>query len=295
MAQNKKTPANKLGRGLATLMESTQKATTASSGLRHLPVAFMKPGAFQPRRTFQPRALKELADSIAEKGILQPLIVRPTDSKAPTPRYEIVAGERRWRAAQKVQLHNVPAIIMELNDAQCLAVALIENLQRSELTPLEEAQGYENLAIKFGYTQEKIASLTSKSRSHVANMMRLLTLPRAVQKLLENESLSMGHARALVSVKNPHEIAKKVVREKLNVQQTEALARKDRHRETKAPQKNKNNKQSKDIHIANLETRLANAIGVKVEITYQEKSGGHLSMRYKNLEQLQEICNRLLD
>lgn len=279
-----------LGRGLSALLgddvsQAPEHGEPAPSTTTRVPVEFLYPGRFQPRRHMADPALEDLARSIAEKGILQPILVRrhPDDSNS----YEIIAGERRWRAAQMVQVHDVPVVIRDLSDREALEIGLIENLQRQDLSPLEEAEGYKRLLDEFAHTQDDLARSVSKSRSHVANMMRLLGLPEPVKGLLDSGQLSAGHARALIGTSNPAALAEKVVKRGLNVRQTEQLAKLDNNgRATTA------RPAEKDADTVALERDLGNLLGLAVEIKLR-RTGGALVLNYSSLEQLDDILHRL--
>jgi ParB family chromosome partitioning protein len=263
----------------------SQKAEGSQAPAQQLPVAFLRPTPLQPRRIFNDVQLKELADSIKESGLLQPILVRPGQKKD---RYEIVAGERRWRAAQKAGLHDVPVIIRELTNQDVLQFAIIENIQREDLTPIEEAHGYSRLINDFGHKQEEVAKLVGKSRSHIANLVRLLTLPKDVIKLLDERKLTMGHARALIGSDDPSALARQILKEGMNVRDIEALAG------TKKPS-GKSSKKTKAVKSADtlaLEKNLADRLGLKVDIQHKGK-GGKLVIHYKNLDQLDAVCKRL--
>ena len=275
-----------LGRGLSALLGEPVAATateTPRGAVRHLPIEQLRAGRYQPRRHFDQDAIDDLTQSIKEKGILQPLLVRPLDDGD----YEIVAGERRWRAAQAAQLHEVPVIVRSMDDREALELALIENLQRQDLSPLEEAEGFRRLMEEFSHTQEELARVLGKSRSHVANMMRLLGLPEPVRDLLERGSLTAGHARALLTAENPVELAEQVVSQGLNVRQTEKLAQSPaKTAKPKLP------KVEKDTDVIALERSLSNLIGLHVTIDGASK-GGVLAIHYNNLDQLDDIISRL--
>jgi ParB family chromosome partitioning protein len=285
-----------LGRGLSALLgepsvalEEAPGAGAGSplKGLRSLPVEKLKPGRFQPRRVFDQAAIDDLVESVKEKGILQPILVRPLPEEPDC--FEIIAGERRWRAAQAALLHEVPVIIRELSDREALEVALIENLQRQDLSPLEEAEGYRRLMDDFSHTQEALAKTVGKSRSHVANTMRLLALPDRIKQLLDDGSLTAGHARALLTCSDPVGLADQVVARGLNVRQTEKLA-------SQGPEKGKSPKNggspAKDADLLSLERDLTNLLGLKVSIVLQGK-GGEISVQYATLEQLDDVLHRL--
>jgi ParB family chromosome partitioning protein len=288
-----------LGRGLSALLgepipgavKSVEVAAdvTAADGVRTLPVEYLRPGKYQPRHHFDQSAIDDLTQSVKEKGVIQPLLVRQLSDNL----YEIIAGERRWRAAQAAMLHEVPVVVRELTDSEALELALIENLQRQDLTPLEEADGFRRLMDEFQHTQEALAKVIGKSRSHVANMMRLLSLPDPVKRMMDEGSLSAGHARALLTAEDPVGLAKQVVERGLNVRQTEKLAQEAGgavgsagRTTTKAP------KAEKDTDIVALERSLSNLIGLQVTITTQPR-GGELSIHYNTLDQLDEVISRL--
>ncbi|MFL2770760.1 MAG: ParB/RepB/Spo0J family partition protein [Rhodospirillaceae bacterium] len=262
-------------------------ATHSAKGLAYVPISELFASPLQPRRVFDQRQIDELALSIKEKGVLQPLLVRRAGSG-----YEIVAGERRWRAAQLARAHQVPVLIRELNDTEVLEVALVENLQRADLTPLEEAQGYQRLIEGFGHTQGALASLIGKSRGHIANMIRLLALPDGVKALLDEGSLTVGHARALLGIKDAEALAKQIVKKGLSVRQVEALVR--AHGKASRPRKSERNgpPTAKDADTLALESRLESALGLKAGITFDGK-GGSLTLTYSDLEQLDDLVARL--
>jgi ParB family chromosome partitioning protein len=275
-----------LGRGLSALFGEESDDIAAADRQRvgkSVPIGFLRAGKFQPRHRFDDDALRALADSIREKGILQPLLVRRHPDAANS--YEIIAGERRWRAAQLAQLHEVPVIIKELDDRAALEIALVENIQRADLTVLEEAEGYRRLMGEFGHTQEALAIAVGKSRSHVANMMRLLALPEPVKQLLDSGALSAGHARALLNAADPAGMAREIVRRGLNVRQAELLAKSGKTARHKAPA-------AKDADTAALERDLTNLLGLKVAISFAGR-GGALTIQYRTLEQLDDVIRRL--
>ena len=282
-----------LGRGLSALLgndlsEESPTAVGQSDG-RTLPVEYLQTGEFQPRRHFDPDALQALAQSVREKGVLEPILVRRLNDQQN--RYEIIAGERRWRAAQTVGLHDVPVIVKELDDQEALEIALIENLQREDLTAIEEAEGYRRLMDQFARTQEDLAREIGKSRSHVANTMRLLALPEDVRDKVQDGQLSAGHARALLGAENPSGAAAAVMKKALNVRQTEAMIRRDRDSgQTSGPRHVADS--DKDPNTAALERDLGNLLGLKVEIDEQGESGT-LTMHYRSLEQLDDVLQRI--
>lgn len=285
MASEGKRP--NLGRGLSALLgEDTAEPQEISEGrpIRIIPIENLRSGQYQPRRRMNDEHLQELAQSIGDKGILQPLLVRrdPTDETE----FEIIAGERRWRAAQLARIHEVPAIVRELSDQEALEIALVENLQREDLSPLEEAEGYRRLKDEFDYTQEELASSLGKSRSHVANTLRLLTLPDPVKILLDDGELTAGHARALINAEDPVGLARKVARRGLNVRQTEKLVqgRPTPPRTVQEPEK--------DADTLALERDLSNLLGLRVGIQFRG-GRGNLTIHYESLEQLDDILHRL--
>jgi ParB family chromosome partitioning protein len=237
---------------------------------------------------FNAEALDELVDSIREKGILQPILVRRVADSAD--QYEIIAGERRWRAAQKAKLHKVPVVIKDLTDGEMLEVALIENIQRSDLTPIEEARGYERLMSEFSHTQEQLSQLVGKSRSHVANLLRLLTLPKELQDMLADGRLTMGHARALINADDPVALAKRIVQDNLNVRATEDLARAAK---PKGARGGGPRGRERDPDTAALELDLSQTVGLKVTIMQRSNEAGELRIAYSTLEQLDDLCQRL--
>ena len=275
----------RLGRGLAALMGDTAQRAPAmgpqpASGISTVPVELLEPGPFQPRGAIEAKSLTELVDSIRARGILQPLLARPHPG---TPgHYQIIAGERRWRAAQTAGLHEVPVMVRELGDSDAMAAALVENLQREDLNAIEEAEGYRKLLNEFGMTQETLATAVGKSRSHVANTMRLLNLPATVQQEVRHGALSAGHARALLSHPEPAKAAIAVIARGLNVRQTEALtSRRSEPASTAAERTGR----TVDPETAALERELTERLGLRVEINFDGK-GGTLRIRYGSLDQL---------
>lgn len=299
-----------LGRGLNALFEDEEAPAFAAPAAQNpaqapvaaedpsaprktLPVSALRPSKFQPRQSFDDATIKELSESIATHGILQPLLVRPL--KATPGAYEIIGGERRWRAAQKAQLHNVPVIIRDLDDEAAMEIALIENLQREDLNALDEAEAYQRLMEEFAHTQEKLASVVGKSRSHVANMVRLLTLPASVRRLLRDGKLTAGHARALITAKDPETLAAQVVARGLSVRDTEKLAALS---DSKTPKLPKNPVLSKDIDTLNLEKDMSAQLLMKVSIDLDKKGedfaeSGTLSVKFKNMDQLDVLIKLL--
>ena len=299
-----------LGRGLSHLFGEAEAAYRVSSpeepavpqaavgGGSTLPVAFLKPGRFQPRRHFDEAALEELAASIRQHGLLQPILVRPVAGTADS--YEIIAGERRWRAAQKAALHDVPVIVQTLTDTQALEIALVENLQRQDLSALEEAEGYQRLSDEFGHSHAELGELVGKSRSHVANMLRLLTLPDAVKAMVQSGDLSAGHARALLNAPEPEALAKIVTERGLSVRDAERLANqaKDARRATLKTKpgdiagKPAARPGVKHADLLALERDMTERLGLRVTIDGQGSSGV-LAIAYKSIDQLDEILEKL--
>lgn len=267
----------------------------AAVGFRMVPIANLIPNPLQPRRHFADEALRDLTNSIREQGILQPLIVRPTRSEPGN--FEIVAGERRWRAAQRAQVHEAPVIIRDFNDAEALAVALIENIQRDELSPLEEAEAYARLSQDFGKTQEQVAEVVGKSRSHIANMTRLLDLPEDVRALLADGELSAGHARAILRAGDPTALARQIIDEGLSVRDAERLSKERRARRGRPAGGSKSAAKAKaaakDTDTLALERALGNALGLQVDIAF-DGNGGQLRLDYSSLEQLDDLIERLM-
>jgi len=284
----------RLGRGLAALIGETGEEASVMQrvrGQKKVPVAFLRPNPRNPRQTFDETALQELADSIASKGILQPILARTIPGVAD--RYEIIAGERRWRAAQRAGLHEVPILNVEADDKQALEFAIIENVQRSDLNPLDEALGYERLGTEFGYSQTDLAKVIGKSRSHVANMMRLLKLPEQTKSMLADGQLTAGHARALLAVSDPDAMANKIVSQGLSVRDIEHLAQNEAAEkvEQAAPVK-KSAPAEKDADTRALEKSLSEHLGLFVSISGKGESG-ELKIRYTTLEQLEAVCAKL--
>ena len=288
---DKKTDRRGLGRGLSALMADVNlnpkepEAAPRRAEMR-VPLERLEPNPDQPRRTFEPEALEELAASIREKGVIQPLIVRKHPSKPD--HYEIVAGERRWRASQIAQLHELPVIVRDFSDTEVLEIAIIENIQRAELNPLEEALGYRQLMDRFGHTQERLAEALSKSRSHIANLLRLLQLPDDLQDMLRDGRLTAGHARALLTADDPRGLAAQVVSRGLSVRDVERLARKPNKNGSKPAEK----ASTKDADTRALEADLSAATGMKVQIDHRGE-GGQISISYKSLDDLDLLCQAL--
>lgn len=281
-----------LGRGLSALLgDSVPEAPVGAAagggspaGVRMLPVSSLAPHPGQPRRHFDDAALDELAQSIATRGLIQPVVARPHGHS-----YQIVAGERRWRAAQRARLHEIPVIVRELTDAETMEIALVENIQRQDLNAIEEAEAYSRLIGEFGHTQEALGRLVHKSRSHVANLLRLLELPQPVRQMVIEGALEMGHARALIGAPDPERLAREVVARGLSVRETEKLAREAkpesaRRKQDAAPDRN--------ADIAALERQLGDVLGLNVRIAHGGK-GGTLTLAYSTLDQLDMVCQRL--
>lgn len=280
--------SNRLGRGLAALIGDAAPIDgpriAESSGIKKLPVDFVIANRRNPRHDFDPEQLEELANSIREKGIMQPLLVRPS-SEDPN-LFELIAGERRWRAAQAAGLHEVPVIIREVDDREALELAIIENVQRADLNAVDEALGYGELIDQFGYTQNDLAQVIGKSRSHVANTLRLLKLPDDVRQLLAEGKLTAGHARTLITVDDPSALAQKIVRDGLSVRAAEDLSQKRDTPKPKVPP------EPKDTDTLALERQLSDALGLKVVLSPKGESG-RMEIRYSTLEQLDDVCRRL--
>jgi ParB family transcriptional regulator, chromosome partitioning protein len=274
-----------LGRGLAALFgEVAGDASADTATQRRVPIELIRPGAFQPRQRFAETELDALAQSIREKGILQPLLVRPLAAEEAA--FELVAGERRWRAAQRVGLHEVPVIVRTLADSEALEIALVENIQREDLSPLEEAEAYSRLMAEFGRTQASLAEAVGKSRSHVANTLRLLSLPAAVRRRLDEGELSAGHARALLAAADPAALAAEVVRRGLNVRATERLVQ--RRAETPRAARPR----LRDADTVALERALGASLGLRVTLEPKQR-GGALTLHYASLDQLDRILRLL--
>ncbi|MEJ0010945.1 MAG: ParB/RepB/Spo0J family partition protein [Alphaproteobacteria bacterium] len=303
MAQPAAKPSKGLGKGLSALMSeasaapaSAKGATAGEGGIATLPVDSLSAGAFQPRRHFDEEVLLELADSIEKNGIMQPIVVRESGKAG---RYEIIAGERRWRAAKLAKLKHVPVIVREASDAVALELALVENIQRQDLNPLEEAEGYARLMEEFSYTQEKLASTVGKSRSHVANLLRLRELPEKLKKLIDKGELSMGHARALLTAEDPEKLAAIVVAKGLSVRQTEELVRnggEESAPKAKAPKGEgsaSGNASGKSEDILQIEQMLSENLGLRVSLNPRGSQAGEVVIGYDTLSQLDDVLRRL--
>lgn len=283
---------SRLGRGLAALIGEVGDAATPTErgrGQRRVPTEFLRPNPRNPRRTFNETELEDLANSVREKGIIQPILVRSIPGMDDV--FEIIAGERRWRAAQRASLHDVPVIVIEAGDKEALEIAIIENVQRADLNALEEAVGYEQLIADYGYSQNDLSRIIGKSRSHIANTMRLTRLPEGVKAMLATGELSPGHARALLSVQDPEAIARRIVERGMTVRDVERIAQEDDRAEksTTKPQR-----REKDPDTRALEKAIEDVLGLSVAISHGAR-GGELKIKYRTLEQLDAVCRRLRD
>lgn len=297
---NKKMQSRGLGRGLSALMADVNETVARSDENTSrqpdmmVPIERVHPNPNQPRRHFDTDSLEDLSRSIQEKGVIQPLIVRQNPRQANA--YEIVAGERRWRAAQMAQLHEIPVIIRDFSDTEVLEVAIIENIQRADLNPVEEATGYSQLMTKFGHTQEKLADVLGKSRSHIANAVRLLNLPEEVLTYLREGRLSSGHARALITSKDPTTLAREVIRRSLSVRETEKFAKSDATpgKTTGKSGSSRSVSAVKDADTISLEQDLSANLKMSVSIDHQPgQDAGQITIRYKSLEQLDRLIGML--
>jgi ParB family chromosome partitioning protein len=285
--------ASGLGRGLSALIDEAVRPTSASGempqGVREIEIGRIAPNPHQPRKLFDEASIDELADSIRERGVLQPILLRVAGDG-----FEIVAGERRWRAAQKARLHRIPAIIRNLDDSASAEIALIENIQRQDLNALEEAQGFAELIKTYGHGQDAVAKLVGKSRSHVANLLRLLDLPEDVKQMLLRGDISMGHARAILTAPDPSALAARVVAEGLSVRQAEAAAKELKpgagHDMARAIARR--DSRAVDADLEALERQLGDILGLRVKVAHG-KSGGTVTIAYSTLDQLDLICQRL--
>jgi ParB family chromosome partitioning protein len=280
-----------LGRGLSALLgevateQPIARDAARPAGVQMLPIASIAPNPDQPRRHFDSAALDELAASLTERGLIQPIVVRPHGQ-----RYQIVAGERRWRAAQRARLHEVPVIVRALGDAETMELAIVENVQRQDLNAIEEAAAYQRLMKDFGHTQDALAKIVGKSRSHVANLLRLLDLPEPVRDAVAEGKLSMGHARALLAVPDSEPLAQEIIRRGLSVRETEALARGGRPARRREPAVDASGEADSDIKM--LERQLGDQLGLRVAIAHGPQ-GGSVTIDYATLDQLDMLCQRL--
>jgi ParB family chromosome partitioning protein len=279
-------PKKRLGRGLAALIGdggNNDEVVQDLRSLRQMPIEMLKASPNNPRKHFADSDLADLANSIRDKGLLQPIVVRPIANGE----YEIVAGERRWRAAQRAGIHEVPVLIRLLSDGEALEIALIENIQRADLNPLEEARAFGLLLDQFSYTQQQLADSIGKSRSHIANTLRLMNLPESVRQQIEDGYLTAGHARALVATDSPAELADRIIKLGLSVREAEGLAR-----DSTTARKSKA-KPEKDADTKALEKLVSEAVGLKVLINHKGDAGGTIEIHYKTLDQLEDVCRRL--
>lgn len=281
----------RLGRGLAALLgdmaEPESIPAGERSGAKRVPIELVHPNPRNPRRQFREDDLADLAQSIREKGVVQPILVRPAKGQAN--HFEIIAGERRWRASQKAGQHEIPVVVQDVSDKEALELAIIENVQRADLNPIEEAFGYEQLIAEFGYTQQDLGQVIGKSRSHVANTLRLLKLPETVKDHLREGRLTAGHARALINSSDPEGQAERIVRDGLTVRDAEAMAQAP----VEAPKSTFKPAKEKDADTLALEKTLSDVLGLLVTIDHKATGGGDLKIRYRTLEQLDDLCRRL--
>ena len=287
-------PAKGLGMGLQALLGEAARAPSSEGqqgesrgGVREVEVSRIRPNPNQPRIQFDEQALEELADSIRERGVLQPILLR-SDGDG----YMIVAGERRWRAAQRAQLHSIPAIVRDVDESATAELALIENIQRQDLNPIEEAEGYRQLIERHGHTQEGVGRIVHKSRSHVANLLRLLDLPEFVRQSLLQGDISMGHARAIATAGDPEGLAREIIAKGLSVRQAEERARRERTGAAGTPRPRASGVPPVDADLAALERQLSDILGLKVQVVHKG-AGGAVTLQYSSLEQLDMICQRL--
>ena len=278
MIQNRRKKG--LGRGLSSLLGDTSKKIETNK----VSIKDLVRNKYQPRKNFNKENLEELTNSIREQGVIQPIIVRP--DKSSEGKYEIIAGERRWLASQNAGLHEVPVVILNVDDVKSLEFAIVENVQRQDLNPIEEARGYQKLIDNFNYNQEKLSKFIGKSRSYIANSLRLLTLPEEVLKMVEQGNLSAGHARSLIGLMNSVDIAKKIIKKKLSVRQSEALVRQVRDKKFKLVSK-------KDSNILDLQKTLEEKTGLIVSINNKKNNSGTISFEYKDLDQLDKLINTI--
>jgi len=269
-----------LGRGLSSLLGDTQKKVETNK----IPIKDLSRNKFQPRKNFNKESLEELTNSIREQGVIQPIIVRP--DKTNEGKYEIIAGERRWLASQNAGLHEIPVVILDVDDNKSLEFAIVENIQRQDLNPIEEAKSYQRLINDFNYNQEKLSKFIGKSRSYIANSLRLLGLPEEVLAMLVSGSLSAGHARTLIGLNNASEIGKKIIKRKLSVRQSEVLARQFKDKKFKLVHK-------KDSNILDLQKDLEEKTGLSVSINNKKNNSGTISFEYRDLDQLDKLINTI--
>jgi ParB family chromosome partitioning protein len=292
-------PSKGLGMGLQALLgeaaparqaPAVSEAAAPRGGVREIEVSRIRPNPNQPRVHFDEDALDELADSIRQRGVLQPILLRPDGED-----FMIIAGERRWRAAQRARLHAIPAIVREIDESTTSEIALIENIQRQDLNPLEEADGYKQLIQRHGHTQDEVGRIVHKSRSHVANLLRLLDLPEFVRQSLLKGDISMGHARAVATSEDPEELAREIIAKGLSVRQAEAKARRERSRPSPGPDIGRGSARGEtvvDADLQVLERQLGDLLGLKVQVAHKGQ-GGAVTLHYSSLDQLDMICQRL--
>lgn len=285
----------RLGRGLAALIgdfgDSGQSVPARAEGQKKVPVEFLRPNPRNPRRSFGETELAELATSIIQRGIIQPIVVRPVNDVPGA--FEIVAGERRWRAAQRAGLDEVPVVVVEIDDRASLEFAILENVQRADLNPIEEASGYERLMQDFSYTQKELAEILGKSRSHLANTLRLLNLPASVQDRVTAGEITAGHARALLSVRDPEALVRRVVADGLSVREVEAIAAAEAEPgDTPRPGRPSGTRGERPAEVRSLEHRIARALGVGVSLRAKNAAEGEIRIRYQSAEELEALCRR---
>jgi ParB family chromosome partitioning protein len=293
-------PAKGLGMGLQALLGEAARpaapppdaeAQSSRGGVREIDIANIRPNPNQPRVQFDEAALDELAESIRQRGVLQPILLKPDGDN-----YLIIAGERRWRAAQRARLHTIPAIVREIDDSTTAEIALIENIQRQDLNPLEEAEGYRQLIRRHGHTQDDVGRIVHKSRSHIANLLRLLDLPETVRQSLMIGDISMGHARAVAASEDPAELTRQVIAKGLSVRQTEERVRRERSRPGGSASTgrgdSRNSARDHDPDLDALERQLGDILGLKVQVSHKGQ-GGNVTLQYSSLDQLDMICQRL--
>ena len=286
--------ATGLGRGLSALIDEAVRppkadGTPSATGVRAIEIGRIRPNPLQPRKNFDEAAIAELTASIVERGVLQPILVRAVDEG-----FEIIAGERRWRAAQKAQLHQIPAIVRDFDESVTAEIALIENIQREDLNAIEEAEGYRQLISRYGHGQDAVAKLVGKSRSHVANLLRLLDLPDSVKEMLLRGDISMGHARAILTAPDPEQLAQEIAKNGLSVRQAEELAKRAKPgaMSDMARAVARAEQRPVDADLAALERQLGDLLGLKVKVAHGKK-GGTVALHYSTLDQLHLICQRL--
>ena len=271
-----------LGRGLSSLIGDNEIKTTNN----RVSISSIIPNRFQPRKNFEKQSLEDLTNSIRERGIIQPLVVRKSDDS--DNKFELIAGERRWQAAQSAGLHEVPVIILNIDNLKSLELAIVENVQRKDLNPIEEAEGYKRLIDEFNYDQEKVAKFIGKSRAHISNCLRLLTLPKKIIQNIVEDKITQGHAKILVGLENAELLVEKIIKKKLSVRQAEALARLTKNKPLKI-------KSSKDANIIDMENQISSKIGMKVNINNKRNNSGTLIFEYKDIDQLDRIVQVIKD